>query len=110
MKQLLTGKLIFTIERSAANFTGEINLHPVLNRAVKRISSHADPEPAARLKVPELSLDRVRWDGPQDQGGSTVVSSRTGAKLPSEFLERGDAGRVAFASGGGGRVTRRARS
>ena len=47
----------------------EVDLHPVLNLAVKRISSHADPKAAALLKVEDLPLDRFLWDGPQGQGG-----------------------------------------
>jgi hypothetical protein len=70
LKQLFAGKLIFTIERGAASFTGEINLHPILNRAVKRISSHGDPEPAERPRGTELPPERFLWDGPQDPEGA----------------------------------------
>jgi hypothetical protein len=84
LKQLLAGKLIFTIERGAASFTGEIKLHPVLNLAVKRISSHGVPSP------PSYSRSRISpWIGfsgtlPRTRRGSIVVSSWRGAPPPSE--------------------------
>ncbi len=60
LKQLLVSKLVFTIERGGASFTGALNLDPVLNlAAVKRISSDGPPEPAERLPVKDLRLGKV---------------------------------------------------
>ncbi len=94
LKQLLVSKLVFTIERGGASFTGALNLDPVLNlAAVKRISSDGPPEPAERLPVKDLPLDRFLWDGSDGPEGQHRGVISEGGKAPLRVTSR---------SGGGG--------